>query len=350
MWTDGTKWQATGEDTERGITVRTFACDHADAASGSVADVAIRKGFALGVFFGTCESRGLVASRLLMAGACAHSLVVLFGNRDSRGLRDRYDSELLKQVKRCTTGGCVTVISGVSENEVDETLVRIAAAVPANAWGPDSEWFMDISAAPIPHFLGILGQLRRRPLAPRVQVFHPGGHYEKNEKDEAGAFAFTSGFEGHTWVPYMWGSPVPSLPWAYLFLLGFEGNRSYEIFDRFEPDYVEALIPKPGYQPDYARRTTRENRRFLDAAKPVRCYAPASDVNAAWRRIRNRLARMPEGHNLCIVPLGPKPHALAGGLAALRDGRPSVLCTLPRSYWAKDTAPGPRLWTYEISL
>jgi hypothetical protein len=350
MWTDGTKWQATGEGTERGITVRTFTCDRAGAASGSVGDAAITKRFAFGVFFGTCESRGLVGSQLLMAGACAHSVVVLFGNRDVRGLRDKYDPVLLAQVARCTADGCMAVIRGVSENEVEETLRRIAAAVPANSWGPDSEWFVDISAAPVPHFLGMLGHLRRRPLAPRVQVFHPGGHYEKNEKDEAGALAFTSGFEGHIWVPYMWGSPVPSLPWAYLFLLGFEGNRSYEIYDRFEPDYVEALIPKPGYQPDYPRRTEKENRRFLDAARPARFYAPASDVTATWRKIRSHLARVPAGHNVCIVPLGPKPQALAAGLVAMHDGRPSVLCTLPRSYRAKDTAPGRQLWTYEITL
>ncbi len=350
MWTDGTGWQPTGEDGERGIAVRTLTCSYSEAGSGSLEHAAIRKRFALGIFFGTCESRGLVASRLLAEGSCAHSVVVLFRDMDSRGLRQRYDPQLLEQVTRCTARGCITVVSDVSANEVDETLARVAAAVPAAAWAPGSEWFLDISAAPIPHFLGVLGQLRRRTFAPRLQVFHPGGHYERNEKDEAGAFTFTSGFERHIWVPYMWGSPVPSLPWAYLFLLGFEGNRSHEIYERFEPDHVEALIPRPGYQPDYPRRTERENRRFLNAARPARFYAHALDVTAAWRKIRNHLARVPQDHNVCVVPLGPKPHALAGGLAALQDGRPSVLCTLPRSYWVKDTAPGPQLWTYEVRL
>lgn len=339
-------WKQISEHTDHGITVRSCRCPYSPSARSSASS--IDKSFALGIFFGTFESRGLVSSRILDRKACRDSIVVLFKEKDAKGLRDKHDQVLLEQVGRCTARDPI-VIDGASVNDIESTSQQIMATIPKHAWRVDSEWFVDISGSPKPYFLALLGYLRRRALSPKLTLFHPSANYEENELPED-AYTFTSGFDRYIWVPWLWGTPIPSQPWSYIFLLGFEGNRSYEIYNRFEPNFVQAFVARPGYRPEYYTRAVEENAAFLAESMVTPYTAHASDAVLAWKAIRKGLARLPADTNKCIIPLGPKPHALAGGLAALCDGAPAVLYMIPRTYKAHDVAPGRTLWSYEISL
>jgi hypothetical protein len=340
-------WRQANYVEDCGITVRSF--------SSKIKTAAIDKKYRFSLFFGTYESRGLVSSKLLGDQSCTSSLIVFFKEKDSRGLRDKYDKILHDQVRKCTKQE-PGILDNVSVSDVEKTFSAIIHKIPKDALSPDAEWFIDMVGSPKPYILALLGYLRRQIISPRLCLFHPSAYYEAGETADD-AFTFTSGLDRYVWVPWLWGMPIPAAPWAYFFLLGFEGNRSYEIYAQFEPIYTLSLVGNPGYRKKYYSHALRENKRFFDEASPVKIEAHASDVALAWRKIRQAFLKVERNAirrnqriNKCIVPLGPKPHAIAGCLAALCDPSCSILYLMPRTYKVHDVQPGDTVWRYEVTL
>ena len=334
-------WNKCNEDDVSGIRVRSFSHPNLDST-------VITEEFDLGIFFGTYESRGLVSSKILKPKSCEQTIIVFFDEKDSRGLRDKYDKELLKQVKICSRNE-PRKIENISVRNFNRILSQIIHLVPDSAWRSGAKWFIDIVGSPKLYFLSIIANLRRRIISPILYVFHPSGHYEKAESI-TNAFTFTSGFDQYIWVPWLWGRPIPALHWTYIFLLGFEGNRAYEVYNKFEPRFSKALIAKPGYMQNYVKKALDVNKPFLDESGSQVYYASASDLVESWKKLRLIFDDLKKPTNICIVPIGPKPHALAGGLTALCEVASSVLYLMPRSYNTHDVHPGEILWLYEIFL
>lgn len=308
----------------------------------------IQKDFDVGIFFSTFESRGLVSSELLKRKSCRNTYIVFFDEAKNEPLRKKNDRLLLRQISRCSKKEPF-VIRGHSVRDVEKIMNNILGHIPAACYTHTQEWFIDIVGAPKPYFLGLLGNLRSRIRAPKLTLFNPTGDYGKNDSSNED-YSFTAGFDSYMWVPWLWGRPIPALSWTYIFLLGFEGNRSYEIFDRFEPRYVKALLGNPGYKKDYFKKAIDRNTAFLKAANPKRIYSNAADAVETWRTILDSVNKDPIKTNICIVPLGSKPHALGGGLAALTSGSPAVLYLMPRSFKIRDIPRGEYVWIYEISF
>ena len=237
----------------------------------------------------------------------------------------------------------------IIKTEVEEILGEILANIPDQLFSKDKNWFIDSSVSPKPYFLAILGYLRGRIESPTIVIFNSTGYYEKSGEPRE-AFSFTEGFEKYMWIPNLWGRPDPRLRWTYFFLLGFEGDRSYGTFDRFEPDYVKALISKPGYRPNYPEEVERRNHQFLQEACPEIIYADAADAVEAWIKIDQCLEKARRETNVCIVPLGTKPHAIGGCLSSLTDGSPGVLYLMPRTFKVRDVPRGDYIWKYVLTL
>ncbi len=140
------------------------------------------------------------------------------------------------------------------------------------------------------------------------------------------------------------------MPWRYVFLLGFEGQRSLQTYERFEPKYVSALIGKPGYWPNYEGVARSKNAGFIKLASPKIICANAGDAVETWARLEKHLGDMGGGANTCIVPLGTKPHALGGGLAALSSGTIGVQYLMPSSFNVRDVKRGKYLWLYKVQM
>lgn len=307
----------------------------------------ITEKFEIGLFFGTHESRGLTSSKLLTSKSCRYSIIVLFDEKDTLGLRDKYDLVLQAQVADCSENK-PELVCGEKRN-VMATLKQILDKIPESAYGLDKRWFVDIVGAPKPHYLCLLGHMRRLVKSPKLTLFHPSGNYEKVTPGKE-AFSFTSGLDRYMWIPYFWGRPDPTLPYTFVFLLGFEGHRSYEIYDRFEPRYVKALISEPGYTEKYVLIAKKENEVFIREAEPEIIFAHAADPVETWKKLHDSFCREEKQSNLCIVPLGPKPHALGGALFALTNNSAGVLYLMPRTFKFKDTHRGEFIWRYEIRL
>ncbi|MFP4642303.1 MAG: hypothetical protein ACLFPU_09050 [Dehalococcoidia bacterium] len=223
------------------------------------------------------------------------------------------------------------------------------SSLPDECWAPGATWFIDIGGAPIPYFLGILGYLRNKFPSPQLTIFNPTGTYG----EEPWKYSFTSGLDTHMWVPYLWGHPELILPRTYVFLLGFEGERSYEVFYQCEPDRVKALVAKPGYESEYEGMPISRNKLFLEETAlsgSSLIEANAADPVETWTKLEQVVAEEKDKSNVVFVPLGPKAHAFGSGLCALTDGAPAVLYHMPRTYRVRDVKRGRHLWKYEISL
>ena len=331
-------WSKVAEYSGCGITATSFRAEK---------DV-IGDEFSVGVFFSSYESRCLESSTVIPEKAIERSVIVCFREKDPTGFREKHDRILFEQVSRCTRER-PEVIDSLSVQEVELVLEEIMRRIPASAASGECRWFMDITGSPKPYYMGLLGWLRDRVESPALTLFHTEAHYEQKHSREE-AFCFTEGFSRYIWVPRLWGQPDPRLPWTYMFLLGFEGDRSLEIYERFEPDYTVALISDPGYQPGYTEVAKERNRVFLAEAKPELFYTDAADPIGTWRELEKRIGIAQVKSNVCIVPLGTKPHALGGCLAALSTRTPAVLYLMPRGYKARDVPRGKALWKYEILL
>jgi hypothetical protein len=318
------------------------------ATSWQSEQAVIEDTFSVGLFFSSYESRCLESSTAIRSKGIEKSVIVCFREKDPTGLREKHDKALFQQVSECTSER-PEVIDSFSVQEVELVLEEIMRRIPVSAASGECKWFMDITGSPKPYYMGLLGWLRNRVESPLLTLFHTEARYEeKHSPDEA--FCFTEGFSRYIWVPRLWGQPDPRLPWTYMFLLGFEGDRSLEIYERFEPEYTVALISDPGYQPGYTEIAKDRNRVFLTEAKPEIFYTNAADPIGTWSELERRITKTQAKSNVCIVPLGTKPHALGGCLAALAARTPAVLYLMPRSYKARDVPRGKSLWKYEISL
>ena len=325
-----------------------FELNGISARSSQLVDKKIKENFKIGIFFGTSESRGLISSKLLKKKSCSESIIVFFDEFKESKLRKKNDFLILKQVERCTSEKPYQIHEG-SIQDVEPIIKKILDYIFESHLSTDDKVFFDITCCPKPYFLGLLGYMRNRYPSPKFKLFYSEGDYEKGSKSGA-EYSFATGFNRYMWIPYLWGRPNPSLPWNYIFLLGFEGSRSYQIYDRFEPLFVEALIGKPGYKPEYTKIAKEKNELFLNEAKPNILYSDAADPITTAKILLERIRKNKNKSNICFVPLGSKPHSLGAMLAAITDGYSSMLYLMPKSFVIRDTKRGDRLWLYNIVL
>lgn len=307
----------------------------------------INENFEIGIFFSTFESRGLISSRLLSSNACQKSIIIFFKESENHEFRKKNDSILLEQVKKCSRQEPIEIRDASIRNV--EGIIKKILDISKSSFSSELNWFVDMAGAPKPYFLGLLGYMRYQFRSPKSTFFYPTADYEKGSRSNE-EYLFTIGLDHYMWIPYLWGRPNPTLPWTYIFLLGFEGNRSYEIYDRFEPPVVEALIGKPGFKPEYTNIVKKNNEHFLDEAKPKLIYSNAADSVETFNKLINRIEELKTNSNICFVPLGSKPHALGAALASLTDGSSSILYLMPRSFKVRDIPRDKYFWLYKIML
>jgi hypothetical protein len=309
--------------------------------------------FALGIFFGTFESRGLLSSMLLHDKACRHSIIIFFNESKDTPLRKQFDPMLIEQVTKCSMNKPY-LVDNVSIKEVDSTLNKIILSIPSESWTIDTKWFIDISGSPTPYFLGLLAHVKDIFPNPKLVIFNPTGDYGTTNTDE---FSFTSGYDSINWVPYLWGKPNPNLPRTFIFLLGFEGERSFEVFYRCEPDKVKAIIANPGYKDEYTQIPLKRNVIFLEESGLIDkqnnkikniVEASASNPLDVWKKLEKIVQKEKGKSNIIFVPLGPKAHALGSGFCAMSDSTSSILYHMPNAYSIRDVKRGQFCWKYNI--
>jgi hypothetical protein len=323
---------------KRGITAKSYK------STGGEID----RSFNIGVFFGSYESRCLESSKILKNNSIENSILFLFEEKKEHPLRIKNDESLKQQLIACSKEN-PNLLDNNKIQEVEENIRKILKHIPSECFNNGSNWFIDISGCPKPYYLGILAFLRNRMNSYKITLFHPSGYYEETtHRNEA--FSFTSGSGKEMKIPWLWGNPNHLYKWTYVYLLGFEGNRSYEIYEKYEPDNVYALIASPGYRPDYEKIALEKNRQFLKESNAQIIKADASNIVEVWKIIEKEINEENKNTNICFVPLGTRPHALACCLASLTNVNSSVSYVMPRDFVAEERKRGEYLWIYDITM
>jgi len=335
-------WESMNAYTSRGISVKTFCTKEAP----------INNKFDLGIFFGTFESRGLISSKILADKSCNETIIVFFPEANQSSYRRKYDQMLFDQVKSCSRNAPI-LIENESIRNCEILLQKLLKAIPKHCWNAKANWFFDISGSPVPYFLGIAAAIRETYPRPKITMFNPTANYDNPKNNE---YSFTFGFDRLIWIPGLWGHPDPTLPTTYIFLLGFDGERSYEVFYRCDPDKVKVLYGKPGYKRRYENMALRRNRLLMEESGVVTrdsknlLAADASDPIDTWKKM-DKVVKSEQGKsNVIFVPVGLKAHAIGSALCALTDGIPGMIYHVPSTYRIQDIKRGEYLWKYEIVL
>jgi hypothetical protein len=99
-----------------------------------------------------------------------------------------------------------------------------------------------------------------------------------------------------------------------LFGLGFDGTVALSLYERLEPDVVYAFYASPGASPGDEQTALTANERLLSSIARGKLGLPIRSVSSTVRQLRELVAPALGVDNIMVVPLGPKPHALAAML------------------------------------
>lgn len=119
-------------------------------------------------------------------------------------------------------------------------------------------------------------------------------------------------------IPGCEGGPVPLAKAVAVFGLGFDGLPALCVLDRMEPDVVYAFLASPAAFEDYPERARQANKILIDDYARVTLELPLHSVESTFRMLGELIEPHRKEADITIVPMGPKPHVLAGMLLSLR--------------------------------
>ncbi|MBF5044994.1 hypothetical protein FGE12_21510 [Aggregicoccus sp. 17bor-14] len=116
----------------------------------------------------------------------------------------------------------------------------------------------------------------------------------------------------------------------HLFSLGFDGAQAGALEEIFQPHMSYALVADPGADVGAGEEAIRRNRGVINRAEAL-IRLPIGGVTEVVGVTRDLLGVGGPDAGLVIVPLGPKPHALGLGLAALLEPEITFLHVLTKN-------------------
>lgn len=309
----------------------------------------------IGILFNSSESRALCYSSLFKDKSITKAVLVNFGGSNSQEKALNLEKNL---------SGLKRIAKDVVLLECDDifdyllNLNRIADIVLEEQKNMISRrLFMDASGAPLIYSTALLKFFLRLFPSPEVLVLNVSGSYA-----ERGAQQFSAGDQTDIYIPGYYGTPDHSKPFHYVFLLGYEGERSFSIYREHLPEKVSVIIPSPGYDEGNDQNTINANLDFLSdigcierdgdivSIKPNKKVhrIDISDIQGVKQRIETIYEEDAERYEIRLVPLGPKPHALGAALAAVFNNNISMMYHVPKKYYLSEIPPSKKMWLYHI--
>jgi hypothetical protein len=310
--------------------------------------------YKLGIFFSSFESRCLTGSSLIKKGNLENSIIVFFKQKDDKGLREKNDLQLFENVKEISKNEPM-VIDDLDMFDISGGATKLITKISTFGFNQDDSFFLDISGALKPFYLAILAYFRKKTFPPTIHVFTPTGSYKDDKDVNTGNIEFTIGHDRYEWIPNYGSDGDPVTKKVYVLLLGFEGKRASQALYRFNPEIFYLCIGNPGYQPDYYDSALEKNKNLIDLTKEImgddhiiQCHA--ADAVSAWKVLQEKFEPIQKDHQICIIPLGPKSHAVGAGLYALTTWKPDILYMVPKRYVYRDNKRGKYVWIFKIKL
>jgi len=338
--------------------------------------------FAFGLFFNSSEERSLEYKKLLKDKAIKYSLLIDFEDKDSE-LKKSNLEENKKNLLKNSQENEIILIPDIFDYQ--NNLNLIVSKIPRNVLSVGAKFFMDITGAPLIYSVALLRYFKLSFPCPSLYLLNVSGVYQYSEKPQ-----FSEGKREDIFIPGYFGKPDHSKPQLYVFLLGYEGERSLNILKTNDPDFVEVIIPDPGYEAGNPNKTIRYNKDFLKETEFIIEFQESSipnndnvnsieytekdcDNNYIKKKFifrespikkMDRIASY-DPEKVCmnilsiynqhkdiadirLVPLGTKPHAIGAGLAALMQDEISIMYQTPKKYSKEKVLAGDKMWIYII--
>jgi len=189
----------------------------------------------------------------------------------------------------------------------------------------------------------------------KVRVFHTRVDYRKAQKRH---LPLSWGVKSIISIPFHNGSHLSSYETVLIAQLGYEGHRSYAVWQSCEPLRTIALIGHSEvdpYEPGRETRAEKANKLLLSVGEPLveKRYLPIYNLNANLKVLREIYADDAfYEKNLCLTPLGSKVQALAASLfiQGLTNSERELHVLSARPFFYTHEYPKPPLETWEYVL
>jgi hypothetical protein len=276
-------------------------------------------------------------------------IVVVFDDRDDKGMRDAHDPLVLGFAGRaCET---VSILRGstASLEQLWSDVLSLIVKLHGQLRRP-LRIFVDGSACTRYLLLGVVATTLSSGLASDVSAMYAEGTYIPSDGlDER--IVFTDGQWKSLPIPGLEGKYRPGLGRFYLVSIGFEGWKTMRAVTRADPDRVSILHGNPGTKSEYTNKSLLENAPLIEhfqvpSAQIVQ--APAGDAIAAWSALSIASVERPQDENCYFLCSGTKAHSLALGLRAMSLQSPAVIYNLPEAHRVLPIEPNGRFWRFDI--
>ncbi|MBZ0105945.1 MAG: hypothetical protein K8H84_09985 [Sulfuricella denitrificans] len=322
-----------------------------ESLKSNSADALLEESYDLAIFVSSWEERCLCFPTSA-AWTAKSTILILFTDRDSAGARDKHDEILKEHVKGHSQN--VIIVSGrsIDIDLVWESLFDHILRIYGETKRP-LRILLDSSTCPRYYVLAIVGACIAEGISGNISVTYAEGSYPCQTEGRHGAeeIKLTDGHWKAVSVPYFEGSYSPGKNRFYLISVGFEGWKTLRVVSRADPDRVSVLFPDPGFKPEYAARTRRDNedlvKQFRIPGEQIISTA-AGDAIDAWRALTDASLEREDSENAYFLCCGSKPHSLALGLRAMALSYPAVLYNLPQGHSAVPVVSNGVFWRYDL--
>ena len=130
--------------------------------------------------------------------------------------------------------------------------------------------------------------------------------------------------------------------------LGYEGDRAYGIWERFNPHKTLILIGKPSFRDSWEGRVEKFNEKILSKLpEDSKIYIPTLDPFGVSKMLDKLIDQYSQGFNIFLSPLGPKPQAIGAYLSIIKYHDIQIIYAIPKSheeeYFSKKVG---KIWEY----
>lgn len=297
------------------------------------------------LIFNSSEERTLEYAKLFNKNSIKNSLLVDFDNEYSSLKESNFSKnyEILEFISQNKPN----VLKELDIFSYEESIEKIIDFLPQDNLNINSKCFIEITGVPLIYSTTLFKMLKQKFPNPNLYLLNVSANYENGPNSK---YQFSEGERENIYIPGYYGRPDFSKPWLYIFLLGFEGNRSLSILKQNQPDFSEAIIAEPGYQKDYSSSAIEINKSFFiesNISTDEILKVDAGDPVALCNKIIELYDKYKDT-NICLVPLGTKPHAIGAGLAAIIKDEISIMYQVPKKYSMNGTKSGKYIWMYKI--
>ncbi|PXV58803.1 hypothetical protein CLV62_14415 [Dysgonomonas alginatilytica] len=335
------KWTKIEEESFLGMNISSYRTESA----------MIEDNFDFALIFNSYDSRSLEYAKLFNAKQINNAVLINFQSdkpvKDTNYNKNKENLRLLIKADNI-------IEPEYSENKFDifdykRNITDILALIPEDAIFNGAKWFIDITGIPNIYLISLLKVFKQIYPSPDLHILNVSGNYQSIDTEVH--MHFSKGISKDIYIPYFAGQPDFSKPWKYIFLLGFEGDRSLSILKKCEPISCVAIVADPGYAHNYKEMALKNNECFLKEVglkNDDLIFSDVGNIIEIYKIINNIYINIKGEMNLCIVPLGPKTHALGAGLFGYVNSEISIMYQVPQKYFLKEIKRGKYMWLYKI--